>query len=80
MKQQEEKQQEVELRLHPKGFYEVWVDNQFLKNIEQKKGEAKEAFALRAEKEVEDYVERLKAMKTRKGNSEPSRAVKKFNI
>lgn len=76
----EQKQTEVELRLHPKGFYEVWVDNIFLKNIPANKGESKDDFAARAGKEIWDYVERLKQLRNRKGNSEPSKPVKKFNI
>lgn len=54
---------DIELIKSNKGFYEIWADRQFVQEIKRKPQEVASSYEARAEKEYEDYINRMKQIK-----------------
>jgi hypothetical protein len=57
------KKTKVELFHNHNKYWELWVDNKFLKSIDRLKNEDDDAYEARANREMNAYVERLKSQK-----------------
>jgi hypothetical protein len=55
---------DIELIKSPKGYYEIWCDNQFVKTITKIVGEGEASYSKRAEVEYNNYIEAMRKVKT----------------
>jgi hypothetical protein len=66
---------EIELIKSKDGHYQIWADNKYINHFVRQAGESAAAYDQRAEKEFDQYCQKLKAMQNK-----TSQVKKKFTL